>query len=460
MIFQWDALADTFVGELFLFVPTEKESSPTGFISAAHIRPINIVSLHNNDPVNKMFDRQYLKDCYEGTERLDLFFDVSGTNRWIQLVAVPIVFKGKTLGVLVAERLNQLSEYQSIFENLYSLIADYFFQMVIDGNFPYSASLDMKSGPRVGDGIICLNTNGIIEMATPNAISSLYRLGVEGEISGKHISEFGFDKNRIEKSLRTSEIIVDEIQSTDHGVSVIVLPLVKDGKSEKAIVLLNRTSDDVQQDRLDLTMDTTIREIHHRVKNNLQTVSSILQLQGRRVTSEQAKSSIGDSVRRIRSIAVVHELLSKRGVEEVALIDIVRPIVALTKSAFVVPDRPIIFDIQGQGPTMPETLVSGIGVIITELLQNSLIHGFPEGSKGGKITIELIYEGTVLTIRVSDDGASLPEGFDVQTTSGLGLTIVKTLVEGDLKGTLTMESSIHSASGTTTTVNADLANVV
>lgn len=456
LIFQWDVLADLFVGELYLYLPIESSKDELNFKCAAHVRPTNIVSLHPLDPVGKDVDWQILQDCYSDGNFEDIYFDISGSNRWIQMVFVPVVFEGKTLGVLAGERLNQSFEYISISEDLYESLSGQLFKMVAESNFPYPTRLDMKSGPRVPDGIMKVNPEGVVEFATPNAISAMKRLGLSGPIIGKHLDEFGFKRDAVMKAIRTAGLALDEIISIDHGLSIQVLPIISDGERFEAMVMLRRIFDDIQQDRIELAMDTTIREIHHRVKNNLQTVSSLLQLQARRVTSDQAKDAIADSVRRIRSIAVVHELLSKRGVEQVSLVDIIRPIVALTKSAFVVPDRPIVFKILGDGPTMPETTVSSIGVIITELLQNCLIHGFPEGSSGGTIIIELGSTDSNLEIFVVDDGVGLPSDFDLSTAAGLGLTICKTLVEGDFKGTLVMEPRTDGIHGTCSIITADL----
>src|SRR5207237_6543108 len=103
------------------------------------------------------------------------------------------------------------------------------------------------------------------------------------------------------------------------------LPLVEDGTVTGALVLLRDISELRRRDRLLISMDATIREIHHRVKNNLQTISSLLRLQGRRLDSPEAKGAIEESVRRIRSIALVHETLSRETGADGQFNDLVRP---------------------------------------------------------------------------------------------------------------------------------------
>ena len=106
--------------------------------------------------------------------------------------------------------------------------------------------------------------------------------------------------------------VVGEIERGD-SVTVLarIVPLLTDGEVDGALVLMRDVSELRSRERLLVSMDATIREIHHRVKNNLQTVSSLLRIQGRRVGAPEAKAAIAEAERRIASIAVVHEMLSR-----------------------------------------------------------------------------------------------------------------------------------------------------
>jgi two-component sensor histidine kinase len=195
-----------------------------------------------------------------------------------------------------------------------------------------------------------------------------------------------------------------------------------------------------RRDRLLLSKDATIREIHHRVKNNLQTISSLLRLQGRRLSSPEAKAAIAESVRRIRTIALVHETLSREPGEDVAFIEIVRPLMRLAEEGLQSPDRPVRFVVHGDGGRLAATVATPLSVVLTELLQNAVDHGFPEGSAGGTVVVQLANDEETLKIRVINNGRGLDPGFDLDAATGLGLSIVRTLVTTELGGTIAMRS--------------------
>ena len=174
------------------------------------------------------------------------------------------------------------------------------------------------------------------------------------------------------------------------------------------------------------------------MKNNLQTISSLLRLQGRRLNSDEAKAAVAESVRRIRTIALVHETLSREPGDDVAFLEIVRPLLRLAEEGLQSPDRPVRFTVQGDGGRLPSTVATPLSVVLTELLQNAVDHGFPEGSSGGDVVVVLDNTDHVLNIKVVNDGRSLEPGFELNAATGLGLSIVRTLVTTELDGTIAM----------------------
>ena len=125
--------------------------------------------------------------------------------------------------------------------------------------------------------------------------------------------------------------VTEEIEHEDTSVLVRVLPLLDGDESAGALVLIRDISDLRRRDRMLLSKDATIREIHHRVKNNLQTIASLLRLQGRRLRSPEARAALAESERRIRSIAIVHETLSREAGDVVSFNEIVRPLARLVE---------------------------------------------------------------------------------------------------------------------------------
>ena len=142
------------------------------------------------------------------------------------------------------------------------------------------------------------------------------------------------------------------------SVLIRCIPLIDHGAVSGAVVLTRDVSELRRRDRLLLSKDATIREIHHRVKNNLQTISSLLRLQGRRFSSPEAKVAIEESVRRIRAIALVHETLSREAGDDVAFVEIVRPLARMVEEGMSSEDRPVRFTVEGDAGFLPATVAT------------------------------------------------------------------------------------------------------
>ncbi|HYI60670.1 MAG TPA: histidine kinase dimerization/phosphoacceptor domain -containing protein [Acidimicrobiales bacterium] len=217
--------------------------------------------------------------------------------------------------------------------------------------------------------------------------------------------------------------------------------------------------------------EVLFREIHHRVKNNLQTISSLLRLQGRRLSSAEAKGAIGESVRRISSIALVHDILAREAGEDIPFIEVLRPLVRMVEESLTSPDREVRFSVHGDPGILPALVATPMAVVLNELLQNTMDHAFPSapdrsdhdgqagGAEGdgtdddaerpvGQVRIEMENDGQQLVARVIDDGVGLSEGFSVETATGLGLSIVRALVTSDLNGTIDMFEPLDGGPGT------------
>ena len=240
--------------------------------------------------------------------------------------------------------------------------------------------------------------------------------------------------------------MIEEIeQTTEVTLLTRSIPLLRqtndDTEVTGGVLLLRDVSELRHRDRLLLTKDATIREIHHRVKNNLQTISSLLRLQGRRLTSPEAKEAVAESVRRIRTIALVHETLSREPGEDISFIEIVRPLMRLVEEGLQSADRPVTFQAKGDGGRLPATIATPLSVVIIELLQNAVDHGFPEGSAGGAVMVVLSHDEDELRIEVVNNGIALSRDFDFAKATGLGLSIVRTLVTTELAGTIEMRQA-------------------
>jgi two-component sensor histidine kinase len=191
-----------------------------------------------------------------------------------------------------------------------------------------------------------------------------------------------------------------------------------------------------------MSKDATIREIHHRVKNNLQTIAALLRLQGRRLDSPEARQAIKESERRIRSIAIVHETLSRDAREVVEFSDVVKPLLRVVEETVSAGEGGVRFEIEGDAGELPGEVATSLAVVLNELMQNAVDHAFPDDETDapvkGSITVRLSRRLQDLVVEVVDDGVGLPEGFSLDRAQNLGLSIVHALVTGELAGTIEM----------------------
>ena len=230
----------------------------------------------------------------------------------------------------------------------------------------------------------------------------------------------------------------------DDRVSLIVrsIPLRAQGEHIGALVLVRDVTDLRRRDRELVTKDATIREIHHRVKNNLQTVAALLRLQARRIGSDEARAALEEAVRRVGSIAIVHETLSQEVLDEVAFDEIADRLGAMVTEVGAGPDghgaRAVVRR-EGSFGVLPNETATALAMVLTELLQNAVEHGYPDGS-GGAIAVSPERLAGRLRVTVDDHGVGLPEGFDLDTNVNLGLSIVRTLVESELGGLLELRT--------------------
>jgi two-component sensor histidine kinase len=362
--------------------------------------------------------------------------------------AVPVLFDGQVIAVITRHRNADLMRSPSRLELNYREIAHSLYRMVAQGSFPYSdAGSLFEPVPRVGDGLIRLDVNGVISYASPNARSAFSRMGWKNEIENNKLGEVAEavaknSPNPHEEGVRTrlngKTLRRVDIDNQGATIDLLVLPLLQDEDRIGAIVLLQNVTELRRRDRELVTKDATIREIHHRVKNNLQTVSALLRLQARRIEDPSAASALNEAVRRIASIALVHDTLSTSTENEVAFDEV---LTSLITHALELSPRmgELRIERKGELGSLESRLATPLSLVVTELMHNALEHGLAE--QGSVLTIELSRYSNECVINITDDGVGLPEGFDLATSSNLGLQIVRTLTENELEGVLKLEST-------------------
>lgn len=214
-----------------------------------------------------------------------------------------------------------------------------------------------------------------------------------------------------------------------------------------AILLIHDDTEARQRDR-ELSIKTTmIKELHHRVKNDLQTVASLLRMQSRRLKTDEAKGALNEAVNRILSISVIHEFLSDQDSRIINIREVAQRIVQQMQSALLDPARHITLTVAGPNIFLPARQATSCALVINELFQNALEHGYGTREAGGTIALTFQDHGDAVGLTVHDDGRGLPKDFSLDRIDSLGLKIVQMLVTEDLKGEFDLESN-HGVSAT------------
>ena len=447
LISSWGLLADLSFADLFLYGRSAGSSEPT-LILLGHVRPTTGTTLYRADLVGQVFEqrrRSLIADCFDRSET------VEGTaneevDGGLDILAVPVRRQGETVAVLARERASSQSRPSSEQERTYLKVFERFATMLQRGQFPYRDEARLRHRtPRVGDGLLLVDEEGRIEFASPNAVSVLHRLGVHRGIIGARFVDTGLGASILRNAFARRTTVIDEMERGNEVAIVShCFPLFDGEHPTGAIVLVRDVTELRRRDRQLVSKDTTIREVHHRVKNNLQTISSLLRLQGRRLRSDEARAALFESIRRIGAISVVHETLAQSADDDVAFVDIVRPLVRVVEESVSSPLRPVAFDVEGDAGILPAQVTTTLAVVLTELLQNAVDHAFPavpgmgEPDDGATVAIRLNRRSDGLTLSVIDNGVGLPPDFRLEDATGLGLTIVKTFVEGELGGSIAL----------------------
>jgi len=444
LVSEWGMLADLSFADLLLVVPNRSGA----WTVVAQVRPATAQTLYPDDLVGHPCLPDQVPAFVEAlssgkiTESAPTHATDGGTDDAdpIRRVAIPVVHRGSPVAVLSKAAAARWGRRHGQLEHTYDRIFEQFARMIAAGAFPFADRVgDSSSAPRVGDGVMWLGSAVEVRYMSPNASSALHRVGIQASALGMRLAELGFHDGVVRQAFELRAPVIEEFEQGNVTLLCRCVPLLDGDRVDGAILLMRDVTELRKRDRLLLSKDATIREIHHRVKNNLQTISSLLRLQARRLTHPEAMAAVGESVRRIRTIALVHEALSREVGDDVTFAEIVRPLVRLAEEGLQSPDRPIRFTVHGDGGRIPASIATPLSVVLTELLQNAVDHGFPEGSGGGSVRVELRNYGNRLDLAVLDDGRGVDPGFRLDEATGLGLSIVRTLVTTELNGSITMQ---------------------
>ena len=445
LVAWWGILADLSFSDLLLFVPVDRSGEE--FAIASQIRPTTGQTLYQDDHVGLRvsdIDRPLVASAYGRAEVIEGEVPIKPTNRRASVMCIPIRHEDQIIGVLSRELLPNFAERRDPgeLERTYLEAFHQLAKMIAAGTFPYQDNeVNLEQVPRVGDGMLVIDPESRIQYASPNALSTLHRVGVLGNVAGRRLADIGIRHPTIKAVSERPRAVVAEIERNDTAVQLMGMPISERDVLQGSLLLLRDITELRLRDRLLVSKDATIREIHHRVKNNLQTISSLLRLQGRRVESTEAKMAIDESVRRIRAIALVHETLANETTDDVSLSEVAEMLARTAQDSFTSPDRPIHFEVQGDAGLVPSDIVTPLAVVLNELLQNTVDHAFTREvpfTQGRTGLVEILLDRTKSEIRmaVRDNGVGVPEDFDGDSQQGLGLSIIRGLVTTELTGSI------------------------
>ncbi len=443
---SWSLLADLSFSDMVLAAPDEESIDAESFVVLGQVRPNNRSTLIVDDLIGTVQPSSQwplVRQAYLEGERMVGEVALAGIDQAVPVWCIPVRFDGRVIAVLVRLQ-GPLRGPASLYEQAYLSIFERLCSMVSDATFPYREDTVAGPGmPRVGDGIILINEVGEVEFATPNATNALHRLGVYTSTEGKTFAAAGLRLRVVDRCLEYGIPAMEEVdRSSDVAILFHCVPLFDDGVVTGVVVLLRDVSDLRQLNRLVLNKEAAVREVHHRVKNNLQTISSLLRLQARRSDEHETVVALQEAERRVRSIAVVHEVLSREPGEEVVFDEIVRSIVLLVEDT-VLALHPVEIVVNGELGTLPTDLATPLALALTELLTNAVEHAFvdfggPDNEHVGIVTLDLSLEGEFAVAEIRDNGRGLEEDFKLEVATSLGLSIVRDLVRSQLNGSIEM----------------------
>ena len=445
----WTMLSDFCFADLLLLAPLSGGKDHR-FVVLDQVRPTTGQTIYRDDLVGVIYDeveRPLVARAFRLGEIVEGSVQALGGSERTWRFCIPVRYEDRIIAVITRESPTTVSRRLGELERVYLEIFERFAHMVTEGAFPYphDERPDQESA-RVGDGVIFIDRDRRVRFTSPNAVTAMHRLGIHANAEGARLAEVGLDESAVLAALDLGLPVIEESERGETTIIMHALPLLARGQADGAVLLLRDISDLRRRDRMLMSKDATIREIHHRVKNNLQTIASLLRLQGRRMTSEEAKLAIEESVRRIRSIALVHETLSREVTEAVDFGEICRPLVRMISESLVATDQHVLFAVEGDAGELPAEIATPLAVVVNELIQNAVDHAFPGGPDGADaahgpadqhhVWVNLDRTDGEVVVDIRDDGVGLPQGFSIEASRGLGLSIVHSLVTTELSGSI------------------------
>jgi two-component system, sensor histidine kinase PdtaS len=439
LVGDWQLLADLSFADLVLFVPDHDAGR---FVVVAQMRPTTGPTAYQDDLVGSVVtaaERPQLavaisegRICRENDP-----IWVAGSP--VREEALPVRVGGHVVAVVARATNLAAARTPSQLEIAYLRSANDLAQMLAEGRWPYPGEPAPEGGPRVGDGLIRLDAEGNVTFASPNALSAYRRLGHAGDLTGSSLAEVtrALAERGVPEIGEPVAVIArgrtpgsSDLQAGDVVVQLRALPLRPGGAHIGALVLVHDVTELRRRERALLTKDATIREIHHRVKNNLQMISSLLNLQAGEIRSPRIRRFFGDAQNRVLTLSILHRHLYERS--SWSLVDFQQFISDLVRQISVArpgierpnPRYTIRAPIMAVGPD----IAIPVGLIVTEAVSRALNHDFSSVATP-EIRIETHERGEEVELVIEDNGRDPPPTVipGAGSRGNFGLTLIRGL---------------------------------
>ncbi|HIW47543.1 MAG TPA: PAS domain-containing sensor histidine kinase [Candidatus Yaniella excrementigallinarum] len=459
IVSEWQIAADLAFCDVVLWYPHEGT-----FIAHAQARPVTAQTTLPQDmtgsrpPAGLAPVLEHVLANHEPVVASEDFLHAPpGVSAW------PVVWQHETIAVVTVHQNLVSKRRASRLEEVYRQSANDLFVMIANGLWPAEdskASSTSHGNPRVGDGLVHIDAHGLVTYASPNATSAFRKLGIRESMEGRQLSRMV--TNHLDQGTPVNESMPAvlfgrqsarvDIETRKIVLSARSIPLInQDGELFAALVLLRDITEIRRRDEQLISKDATIREIHHRVKNNLQTVGSLLRMQSRRMQSDDARQALLQAMSRVDAIAMVHETLSQTMDATVDMDELLHRQFTMAVD-IAAGSKAVTTVIRGSFGELPGHLATPLALVVNELATNAVEHG--TAAHGGEITLLVKrLQGTdnrdsQLKVEVVDEGKSGSADATYSIGNGLGTQIIRTLVESDLRGTICWQRQHPATTGT------------
>ena len=431
-----DLIADLMQADVFIDCPTWDRDKA---VVVAHARPKNGKSLYHGTVVGEFAIRKNepaaLRTLDVGLSTVDLMATTQ-ENRDVRQNVSPIKnSQGKVVACLIAETDVSADRKNLRKVSMLSKATNRLSQELVS-----SRSNNQALHDHLTDGVLIFSPESIAVFVNPMAKKIYKKLGYMNKLEGMSFSNLALEDVQFEDILEKKQITSEGVKFSNRVLN-LKYALMSGQDHEPAmgaVMLINDVTDARAAEKERILKSVAIKEIHHRVKNNLQTIASLLRLQSRRIEGDCAKRAFSKSISRVLSIAATHEILAQNGMDDVELIEMFKRIMHSMAELNSDRDCKVKISIEGDSIKIDSAMATSIALVVNELVQNCLKYAF-KGRSTGHIRVEVARGHVYSNIAIIDDGT----GYDIhqkESATSLGRRIVQRIVEERLGGSIVVES--------------------